>query len=144
MFSGKVSSLGGRRSRRLTPLTLLWVLLAAFAPVAVPILHSIGDAHHTPIAPSNSDELGYGWRAADAGGGLHGRGCPHGSPTPSHDGSRCLTCRTLQHSRYSVLSPSAAIGDAFQVQAFPGEGDLVSPARANLSESAPRAPPHFS
>jgi len=121
--------------------TLLWTLLIAIVPAAGPVLHFYTDTAHEIVAPhvsAPSDDL------VDGTGGLHDRGCPH-APSPSHhDSASCLTCRTLQHGKWSAPTQATSPGVAAEVRFFRADGERPVPAWANLSETDPRAPPVFS
>ena len=126
------------RRRAYRRATLLWALLAALSPVGAPIIHSFDAQHIITRSPAPHAHV------VDAAGGFHERGCPHVPPPAPHDSSVCLTCRTLQHGKSSILGSITGLFAALQAHPFFKNEERTATAWVDLSTSAPRAPPLFS
>jgi hypothetical protein len=131
-------SVSAFRCRAYRRATLLWTLLAALSPIGAPIIHSF-DAQH--IIVRSAAPHGH---VVDAAGSFHERGCPHAPPPAPHDGSVCLTCRTLQHGKSSILGSVTGFSAALRAHPFFTNEERTATAWVDLSTSAPRAPPLFS
>lgn len=130
-------SASGLRRRVLRSASVLWALLAAFGSIGAPVLHSF-DAPHVVTRLSQVHA-----HLVDGAGGLHERGCPHTPPASHHHGGACLTCRTIQHSKFSTVRVVARPLDVLQPRAFLIDEQRPDVEWVDPSNSVPRAPPLF-